>query len=64
MLYNVAFKKKSFEKLVMNTYSKDIVRAMVASHVEEDANQFRDLVDGKGQGVVILLHGESLHRMV
>jgi hypothetical protein len=42
----------------MNSYYKDIVRAMVANHIQEDSNQFRDLVDGKGQGVVILLHGK------
>ncbi len=59
-LYKVEFKKNSFDKLVMNKHYKDIVRAMVANHVEEDANQFRDLVDGKGQGVVILLHGISV----
>lgn len=58
-LYKVEFKKKAFEKLVMSSYYKDTVRAMVASRVEEDSNHFRDLVDGKGQGVVILLHSKS-----
>ncbi|KAH9205623.1 hypothetical protein DL95DRAFT_490425 [Leptodontidium sp. 2 PMI_412] len=49
-LFKVEFQKTSFDKLVMNKHYKDVVRAMVASHVEKDTNQLKDLVKGKGQG--------------
>ena len=50
------------DKLQLDKEYKDMIRALVASHTsrnnsQTDQNQVRDLVDNKGKGLVILLHG-------
>jgi len=56
-LEDVNYRKKSFDHLVLNKDYKDILKAMVAHHVYKVETRFKDLVAGKGQGLVILLHG-------
>jgi hypothetical protein len=56
-LEKVAFRKDSFGKVVLNERHKEIVKAMVGNHVSR-GSQFQDLVTGKGQGLVVLLHGK------
>jgi len=55
-LEKVAFRKDSFAKVVLNERHKEIMKAMVGNHVSR-GSQFRDLVTGKDQGLVVLLHG-------
>ena len=50
------------DKLQLDKEYKDMIRALVASHTSRnnsptDQAQVRDLVDNKGKGLVILLHG-------
>lgn len=54
----VDYRKKSFDRLVLNVEYKAILKAMVAHHVSKGQSRFKDLVAGKGQGLVILLHGK------
>jgi SpoVK/Ycf46/Vps4 family AAA+-type ATPase len=52
----VEFKKKAFEKLVIKREYKNTVQALVSTYAE-NYEKFQDLVEGKGRGLVILLHG-------
>jgi len=58
----VDFKKRSFDGLVLDDKYKDILKAMVANHVSQSRHKFNDLVAGKGQGLVISLHGRHHSR--
>lgn len=57
-LEEVDYRKKSFDRLVLNVEYKAILKAMVAYYVSQGQKRFKDLVAGKGQGLVILLHGK------
>ncbi|EMC97645.1 hypothetical protein BAUCODRAFT_69134 [Baudoinia panamericana UAMH 10762] len=45
-----------FEKLVLPPAQKDLVRALVATHVQQRLG-FDDIVKGKGKGLIMVLHG-------
>lgn len=55
-LYEISFQKDLFEKLVVEASTKDIVTCMVESYANGDAHP-SDFVQGKGRGLVTLLHG-------
>jgi hypothetical protein len=55
-LTTVEFRKRAFEKLVMKPEYKQTVQALVSTYTA-DQQKFRDLVEGKGLGLVLLLHG-------
>lgn len=49
-----------FDKLVLPSGHRDIVRALVQTHAQRQGSFFQrefDIVKGKGKGLVILLHG-------
>jgi SpoVK/Ycf46/Vps4 family AAA+-type ATPase len=52
----VQFRERSFKKLVIRQEYKSTVQALVSTYTA-DQKEFRDLVEGKGRGLVILLHG-------
>ncbi|KAI0145610.1 hypothetical protein GGR57DRAFT_506803 [Xylariaceae sp. FL1272] len=52
----VQFQENAWSRLVVEQEYKDVVQAMVNSHLRQ-SDGFEDLVAGKGGGVVILLHG-------
>lgn len=47
--------KRAFNHLVIDEEIKDIIQALVTSKLETD--QTTDLIQGKGNGLIILLHG-------
>lgn len=47
----------SFDQLVLPAAQKDLVRALVATHVQQRGLAFDDIVKGKGKGLVLVLHG-------
>ena len=49
----------SFQKLELNTVQKELIKKLVKSHASgtEKTPFMRDLMKGKGNGLVILLHG-------
>ncbi|KAM0402758.1 hypothetical protein ACHAPZ_004249 [Fusarium culmorum] len=47
--------KQAFRHLVIDEETKDIIQALVTSKLETD--QTTDLIQGKGNGLIILLHG-------
>jgi len=58
----------AFEKLQLNPKKKDLIQELVRSHTNDrirDKNnprsQMNDLTKGKGEGLVILLHGTCLY---
>jgi hypothetical protein len=55
-LKTVEFRKKAFDKLVMKKEYKQTVQALVSTYTS-DEREFRDIVEGKGRGLVLLLHG-------
>ena len=50
------FRKKAFEKLVVKEEYKKTVEALVSTYASE-GTKFKDIVNGKGKGLVLLLHG-------
>lgn len=62
MWYNVVdlkpvqFAVDAWKRLVLKAEYKEVIWAMVKSYLAHSTN-FHDLVDGKGEGLVILLHG-------
>ncbi|KAK0375150.1 hypothetical protein CLIM01_07497 [Colletotrichum limetticola] len=52
----VQFAVDAWKRLVLKPEYKEVIWAMVKSYLAHSTN-FYDLVDGKGEGLVILLHG-------
>ncbi|KAM0796490.1 P-loop containing nucleoside triphosphate hydrolase protein [Usnea florida] len=55
-LQDVTFREDSFKKLVIKAKHKTVVKAMVRSYLSKEPT-FGDLIQGKGRGLVVLLHG-------
>ena len=52
---DVVWNKKAFDDLVVNSKTKELVKALVTSRVT--AEESTDIIQGKGNGLIILLHG-------
>ena len=52
---NVAWNKRAFEVLAIDEETKDLLRACVTCKLEADRST--DPIEGKGNGLIILLHG-------
>ncbi|KAF5700153.1 AAA family ATPase [Fusarium mundagurra] len=55
LMKKVLWNKQAFRHLVIDQEIKDIIQALVTSTLETD--QTTDLIQGKGNGLIILLHG-------
>ena len=55
-LRDVRFREDSFKKLIIKARHKTVVKAMVRSYVSKEPI-FGDLIQGKGRGPNVLLHG-------
>ena len=51
----VVWNKIAFERLVLEQKSKELIKALVTVHVS--AKKMGDIISGKGNGLIILLHG-------
>ncbi len=51
----VTWNKRAFERLVFEDKSKELIKALVSIHVS--AHKMTDIISGKGNGLIILLHG-------
>lgn len=47
----------AFRRLVLNAGKKDLIQSLVQNHLADAGNSSADLIEGKGNGLVILLHG-------
>ncbi|KAF2768256.1 hypothetical protein EJ03DRAFT_274584 [Teratosphaeria nubilosa] len=54
---DITYNEDAFESLVLPPNQKDIVRALVESHKFNAAKTIDDVVQGKGKGLVAVLHG-------
>ncbi|EQB49989.1 hypothetical protein CGLO_10612 [Colletotrichum gloeosporioides Cg-14] len=54
-IQDVTWNDRAFEDLVIDTNTKDLVKAVVTNTWREEENL--DLIEGKGNGLCILLHG-------
>lgn len=52
---DVNWNKKSFEHLVVDIETKDLIQALITEQIAR--GQGTDTIDGKGNGLIILLHG-------
>lgn len=52
---DVVWNREAFKSLVMNRRAKDLTQALVVSQLE--AEKSTDLIAGKGNGLILLLHG-------
>ncbi|KAK2774687.1 ATPase [Colletotrichum kahawae] len=52
---HIEWNKKAFEQLVLLPEKKELIEAVIRGHMT--ANHSADVVEGKGKGVIILLHG-------
>src|SRR5271156_6320929 len=51
----VPWNKEAFNRLVLKSQKKELIKALVS--VQLASNQKSDVVEGKGNGLIILLHG-------
>ncbi|KAJ8117091.1 hypothetical protein ONZ43_g4293 [Nemania bipapillata] len=51
----VVWNKDAFESLVVDRKTKRLIRALVSNQIQ--AEKSTDLIDGKGNGLILLLHG-------
>lgn len=51
----VDWNRKAFERLVLDRKSKELIKALVSVHLS--VNRMTDIISGKGNGLIILLHG-------
>ena len=52
---NVKWNKEAFSKVVIDSKTKDMIRALVSRQVA--AEKSTDVISGKGNGLILLLHG-------
>ncbi|RWA11510.1 hypothetical protein EKO27_g3612 [Xylaria grammica] len=54
----VEWNKGAFQKVVMNSKAKDLIQALVSNQLAVEASTpGADLIEGKGNGLILLLHG-------
>ncbi|TDZ55100.1 ATPase family AAA domain-containing protein 3B [Colletotrichum trifolii] len=51
----LTWNKKAFERLVLDQQTKEMIRALV--DVQATATKMDDIITGKGNGLIVLLHG-------
>ncbi|KAI0147807.1 hypothetical protein GGR57DRAFT_245112 [Xylariaceae sp. FL1272] len=55
---DVEWNKEAFQKVVMNSKAKDLIQALVSNQLAVEASTpGTDLIEGKGNGLILLLHG-------
>ena len=54
-MFSVSWNKKAFETLVMDRRAKELIEALVSKQLA--AEKSTDLIAGKGNGLILLLHG-------
>lgn len=54
-IQDVLWNKAAFERLVLDEPKKELIKALVQVHI--DKNSSTDVIEGKGNGLIILLHG-------
>ncbi|KAJ8131879.1 hypothetical protein O1611_g1743 [Lasiodiplodia mahajangana] len=55
---DVEWNKEAFQKVVMNRKAKDLIQALVSNQLAVEASTHgTDLIEGKGNGLILLLHG-------
>ncbi|KAJ2904467.1 hypothetical protein MKZ38_007998 [Zalerion maritima] len=53
----IQWNQQAYESLVLEPKTKDIVKALVESHKYHAAESIDDVIQGKGKGLVAVLHG-------
>ncbi|KAI0127189.1 hypothetical protein BJ170DRAFT_595068 [Xylariales sp. AK1849] len=53
----ISWNDQAYESLVLEPKTKDIVKALVESHKYHAAESIDDVIQGKGKGLVFVLHG-------
>jgi hypothetical protein len=51
----VDWNKEAFDRLVLPQHTKELILAMITNH--HTARRETDLISGKGNGLIMLLHG-------
>lgn len=52
---DVEWNKEAFQKVVVDGKSKDLIRALISNQLSSEVST--DLIEGKGNGLIMLLHG-------
>ncbi|KAK6337065.1 hypothetical protein TWF718_009851 [Orbilia javanica] len=55
-IQDIQWNPEIFSKLVLPAETKQLIRGLVESHINEK-NQFDDFIEGKGKGLIAVLHG-------
>jgi flagellar biosynthesis GTPase FlhF len=51
------WKPATFDRLVTHLDTKDTLKRLAKTHARMEMETHRDVIEGKGQGLVLLLHG-------
>lgn len=52
----MTWNKEVFQRLVLSPTTKELIQAAVTAHGQQ-VSAAADIIEGKGQGIIILLHG-------
>ncbi|CAH0039558.1 unnamed protein product [Clonostachys solani] len=56
-LQDVKWNTLAFNSLQLDTVTKDLIEALIKGHKDKTTTVFDDVIPGKGQGLIFLLHG-------
>ena len=54
-IHSIQWNKKAFDQLVLEERTKKLVKALI--EVRISAERMEDVIEGKGNGLIMLLHG-------
>ncbi|KAL4933484.1 ATP-binding protein [Aspergillus undulatus] len=54
---DIKWNAEAFNHLVLKHTKKELIKALVARHTVTDASGTNDVIEGKGNGLILLLHG-------
>jgi hypothetical protein len=57
LIRNIEFNSTAFENLILPTDYKDLILSLVNHHNSSIGGEFDDIIEGKGRGLIMLLHG-------
>ncbi|KAL8381776.1 hypothetical protein RB595_005844 [Gaeumannomyces hyphopodioides] len=57
-LRNVKWNTLAFNSLQLDKATKDLIKALITGHKIKSTTVFDDVISGKGQGLIFLLHGK------
>jgi SpoVK/Ycf46/Vps4 family AAA+-type ATPase len=56
-VHGIDWNKGAFDRLVLKEQIKELIKALITAHMASSNSNTPDIIEGKGNGLIILLHG-------